>query len=200
MVEIAQTFTDSERYLRAARDFRLPFWDYYLPRGYETIFPGFTIGQVKKTGEFINYEDVIIADRTTQKRINAADMKIKTVKEDEDEKKQLDVELLVSTEHPYDFGIPQIFMLEKVMLHLPPNGKVKLDHNPLRTFWFPNNNEIPESQWNYMGMKVSQGNISTPLRSAYGNLETSEKTFLEAIQCVICCSDTKVPFRALTSE
>ena len=156
MVEIAQTFADAERYLRAVRDFRLPFWDYYLPRGYETVFPGVTMGQDQENGQLMNLEDVIITDRATGKQINAADVKIKTVKVDQ-KGRHHNVEVLVSTKYPYDFGIPQILMLEKVMVQLPPHGRVKLDHNPLRTFWFPNKNEIPDSQWKFMGMEVSQG-------------------------------------------
>ena len=157
MVEIAQTFADSERYLKAARDFRLPFWDYYLPRGYETVFPGVTIGQDQKTGEFVNVEDVAI--KASGKPINLADVEAKRIALDQEDGTHHDVELLVSTKYPYDFGIPQILMLEKVMIHLPPHGKVKLDQNPLRSFWFPNNYEIPESHWKFMGMKVSQTGI-----------------------------------------
>ena len=128
MVEIAQNFADSERYLKAARDFRLPFWDYYLPRGYETVFPGVTIGQDQKTGEFVNFEDV--AMKASGKPINLADVEAKRIALDQEDGTHHDVELLVSTKYPYDFGIPQILMLEKVMIHLPPHGKVKLDQNP----------------------------------------------------------------------
>ena len=44
MVEIAKTFADSKKYLNAAQDFRLPFWDFYRPRSYDTTFPGVTLG------------------------------------------------------------------------------------------------------------------------------------------------------------
>lgn len=158
MVEIAQTFADSERYLEAARDFRLPFWDYYVPRGYETVFPGVTMGRDETNGQLLNLEHLTFTDKATGKQIKAADLEVKTAKADKDGNLH-SVELLVSTKYPYDFGIPQIFMLEKVMIHLPPHGKVKLDQNPLRTFWFPNNYEIPESHWKSMGMKVSQGKV-----------------------------------------
>lgn len=40
------------------------------------------------------------------------------------------------------------------MLHMP-NGKVKLEYNPLSTFWFPLGNVIPEKQWDAMKMPVS---------------------------------------------
>ena len=163
MVEIAQTFADSERYLLAARDFRLPFWDYYLPRGYETVFPGVTMGQDKTTGQLLDLEDLKFNATATGKEIKAADVEVKTIKVDQNGKHH-NVEVLVSTKHPYDFGIPQILMLEKVMIHLPPHGKVKLDHNPLRTFWFPNNDEIPESQWKFMGLQVSHTRYFEPLQ------------------------------------
>lgn len=59
-----------------------------------------------------------------------------------------------STAYPFDFGAPQIFTLEKVMLHMP-NGKVKLEYKPLSTFWFPLGNVIPEKKWDAMKMPVS---------------------------------------------
>lgn len=153
MVEIAETFADSEKYLKAAKSFRLPYWDYYLPRSYKTVFPGVTMGQDKTTGEFLNLEDVTIKDRVTGEPIKAADVKVETAKVDRNH----EVKLLASTSYPFDFGIPQVFMLEKLMMRLPPHGNVKLDHNPLRTFWFPTNYEIPESHWKFMQMNVSQG-------------------------------------------
>lgn len=198
MVEIAQTFADSERFLNAAQDFRLPYWDYYLPRDYEAVFPGVTIGRDEVTGDFLNLEDVKFRDRTTKKQISAADVDVKTAEVD-DEGKYHNVTVLTSTKFAYDFGIPQILMLEKVMMRLP-DGKVKLEYNPLRTFWFPNNKEIPESHWEYMGMTVSLVRISELLLSAYGGLKSSEMNSPEAIQCVIFCSDTKAPFKAPTSE
>lgn len=174
MVEIARKFTDSEKYLKAAQSFRLPYWDYYRPRSYETVFPGVTMGRNKGTGQFVNLEDVRILDRVTGKQITSADVVTKTVRVDE-HGRPYDVEILNSTNYPYDFGIPQIFMLEKVMMRLPPTTKVKvdedpnvkldhdpkpkLDHNPLRTFWFPINNEIPECHWDSVKLKVSQSEL-----------------------------------------
>lgn len=198
MVEIAQTFADSERYLNAAQDFRLPYWDYHLPRGYEAVFPGVTLGQDKYTGEFLNLEDVTIDYRTTGKQISDADVDVRTVKKD-DKGNHHDVDVLTSTKFPYDFGIPQILMLEKVMMRLP-NGKVKFEYNPLRTFWFPNNEEIPESHWESMGMTVSLLRISELLQSAHEGLRSSEMNSPEAIQCVIFCSDIKAHFKAPISE
>lgn len=198
MVEIAQTFADSERYLNAAQDFRLPYWDYHLPRGYEAVFPGVTMGRDRKTGEFLNLEDVTIDYRTTGEQISDADVDVKKIKVDE-EGNHHHIEVLTSTKFSYDFGIPQILMLEKVMMRLP-NGKVKFEYNPLRTFWFPNNEEIPESHWEKMGMTVSLVRISELLQSAYGGLKSSEMNSPEAIQCVIFCSDTKAHFKAPISE
>ena len=60
----------------------------------------------------------------------------------------------VSTAYPFDFGVPQIFTLEKVIIRLP-SGKLKLESNPLCTFWFPLGDAIPEKQWNQMSMEVS---------------------------------------------
>ena len=147
MVEIAQKFANSEKYLKEAQSFRLPYWDYYWPRSYETVFPGITMGHNISTGAFVSmkFEDlknVNVIDPVTGKQINS-----------------VGVEVLNSTKYPYDFGIPQIFMLEKVMTRLPPHGNVKLEHNPLRTFWFPTNDEIPESHWKSMLLNVSRVGI-----------------------------------------
>lgn len=105
MREIALEFTDQEKHLKAAEEFRLPYWDYYRPRGYEAVFPGVV-----------------------------------------DERK--------STSYPFDFGAPQIFMLEKVLLRLPPHGDAKFEYNPLRTFWFPPK-ALSEDEWDSMEMRVS---------------------------------------------
>lgn len=45
------TAAEKQGYADAARQFRLPFWDYYRPRGYQTTFPGVVDGQ-KKTAPF----------------------------------------------------------------------------------------------------------------------------------------------------
>lgn len=47
MIEIAESYTkttDRERYLKAAKDFRLPYFDYFRPRGGRVTFPGVTQG------------------------------------------------------------------------------------------------------------------------------------------------------------
>lgn len=45
------TAAEKQAYANAAKQFRLPFWDYYRPRGYQTTFPGVADGQ-KKTAPF----------------------------------------------------------------------------------------------------------------------------------------------------
>ena len=40
MQEIAEQFHDKGRYQKAAAEFRLPYWDCFRPRGFETHFPG----------------------------------------------------------------------------------------------------------------------------------------------------------------
>ena len=59
------------------------------------------------------------------------------------------------TNFEVDFSVPQIFLLEKIMVHLPPHDSVKLENNPLRTFWFPYQGGIPEEQWRLTKLDVS---------------------------------------------
>jgi tyrosinase len=43
MVQVAQSYTDAKDksiYLDAVQKFRLPYWDYYRPRDFESNFPG----------------------------------------------------------------------------------------------------------------------------------------------------------------
>ena len=40
MVEIADKFADKKRWLNAVSRFRLPFWDYFQPRGNGVVFSG----------------------------------------------------------------------------------------------------------------------------------------------------------------
>jgi len=40
MLEIAGKFKDTKRWTEAAKKFRLPYWDYYRPRGGKSTFPG----------------------------------------------------------------------------------------------------------------------------------------------------------------
>jgi tyrosinase len=42
MLEIAGKFKDTKRWTDAAKHFRLPYWDYYRPRGRRSSFPGGT--------------------------------------------------------------------------------------------------------------------------------------------------------------
>lgn len=38
------TEEDKKKYAAAAKEFRLPYWDYYRPRGYEVTIPGVVDG------------------------------------------------------------------------------------------------------------------------------------------------------------
>jgi len=51
MVEIAQKYDPPhrERYLKAAKEFRLPYLDYFRPRGGEVTFPGRRVGNSTRT-------------------------------------------------------------------------------------------------------------------------------------------------------
>ena len=105
MHEIAKTFSNSPKYRETAQKFRLPFWDYFRPRGNDAIFPGIT--GPNGTAKF-----------------------------------------------DYDFSIPQILTLQKVMIRVPPNDDIKLEHNPLRTFWFPVKGGIKERDWSNLRLLV----------------------------------------------
>lgn len=158
MLELAKTYTDSERYLKAASEFRLPYWDYFRPRNFDTVFPGVTLGQDTETGEFVSLNDVYFSDPKSDKpgktsKLTDVSMKVKVESKDGKEKWH-NVDMLNSTKYPYDFGIPQVFLLEKLMMRIAPHDTLKLVHNPLRTFWFPTNNELPESDWDFEDLGV----------------------------------------------
>ena len=119
----------------------------------------------------------------TGKAINLTDLNVKT-------KEGHPVNILASTQYPYDFGIPQIFLLEKVMMRVAPDYKPKLDHNPLRTFWFPTNGEIPEADWKLMHIGVSYSKVLYKITT--DRMTCSQKIFHEDIPYVIYSSDTKV--------
>lgn len=42
MLEIAARFPKPKKYQEAAQHFRLPYWDYFRPRGWDCEFPGVT--------------------------------------------------------------------------------------------------------------------------------------------------------------
>jgi tyrosinase len=52
-----------------------------------------------------------------------------------------------TTSFPYDFSLPQIFTLEKVMLMKPGATELSLEDNPLNYFTFPTSGMIPTSEW-----------------------------------------------------
>ena len=45
MLEIAENFPNPQKYRDAAQRFRLPYWDYYRPRGNKADFPGVRLGK-----------------------------------------------------------------------------------------------------------------------------------------------------------
>ena len=97
-----------------------------------------------KDGNVFNLENVTM-------NIAPGAIKMSIVGEDN---KIHELDLLVSTSYDYDFGIPQIFMLEKIMMRVAPNDELKLEHNPLRTYWFPHEGRIPEDDWMLEELKV----------------------------------------------
>lgn len=89
MVDIAGRFpaANQQMYKDAAQRFRLPYFDYYRPRGTSSSSVG------------------------------------------------------------YDFSIPQIFVVEHIMLRTPDNNDLVLQPNPLHLFNFPKTGSIPQTEW-----------------------------------------------------
>ena len=56
-----------------------------------------------------------------------------------------------TTSFPYDFSMPQVLTVEKVMLMKPGATALSLEDNPLNFFAFPRSGSIPESQWQVIG-------------------------------------------------
>lgn len=56
-----------------------------------------------------------------------------------------------ATTIPWDFSIPQILTVEKIMLRTPTNNALTLSDNPLYTFDFPKVGSIPLNQWTIAG-------------------------------------------------
>ena len=107
IVEIVERFPEGSKpkYRQAAQKFRLPYLDYYRPRGRRTtVFPG-----VRPGG---------------------------------------------STSFNYDFSVPQIFLLEQVMVRTPPRDELTLFPNPLNSYRFPAQGSIPPNQWSIVGADV----------------------------------------------
>ncbi|KAK3717680.1 hypothetical protein LTR37_005747 [Vermiconidia calcicola] len=108
MLEIAEKFPQANKqtYREAAKKFRMPYWDYYRPRGKDVTFPG------------------VISKGTTSAK--------------------------------FDFSLPQIFAVEKVMLKTPTKNQLELHDNPLHLFSFPKAGSIPLNQWNMIGANFSR--------------------------------------------
>ena len=107
MSDIAETFPSANKqiYRDAAKKFRLPYWDYYRPRGKNATFPG-----------------VVNKGTTTAK---------------------------------YDFSVPQIFTVEKIMLKTPEKNQLTSQDNPLHLFNFPKTGSIPANQWTIISSAFS---------------------------------------------
>jgi tyrosinase len=68
-----------------------------------------------------------------------------------------------TTSFPYDFSLPQIFTLEKVMLMKPGATALSLEDNPLNYFNFPSSGMIPISEWDAV----------VPQASGYSRIRTT---------------------------
>ena len=103
MLDIAEQFpgANKQTYRDAAKEFRLPYWDYYRPRGKTATFPG-------------------VVDKGT-------------------------------TSFKYDFSVPQIFTVDKIMLKTPTKNQLTLSSNPLHLFNFPETGGIPVNEWKIIG-------------------------------------------------
>ena len=99
MTDLAETFPEANKqtYRDAAKKFRLPYWDYYRPRGKTATFPG------------------VVNNGTTSFK--------------------------------YDFSVPQIFTVGKIMLKTPEKNQLTSQDNPLHLFSFPKVGSIPANQW-----------------------------------------------------
>lgn len=99
MTSIAETFpgANKQTYRDAAKKFRLPYWDYYRPRGGKVTFPGIFNGQ---------------------------------------------------TSFPYDFSVPKIFTVDRIMLKTPDKAdELQPVQNPFKLFSFATGGSIPQRDW-----------------------------------------------------
>jgi len=109
MLKIAGLFPHSMKHIEAAKSFRLPYWDYFQPRGGSARFPGVT-------------------------NLNTG-----------------------ATSFGYDFSIPFVLEVEKVMVYVPKGlfqdtenvGENVLQPiaNPLFRYRFPETDSIPKFEW-----------------------------------------------------
>lgn len=140
MADLAEQYppANKQTYRDAVKKFRLPYWDYYRPRGKAVTFPG-----------------VVNNGTTTAK---------------------------------YDFSVPQIFTVDKVMLKTPSKNQLEPKDNPLRLFTFPRTGSIPANQWTIISASFSRtqtqrypgaANVSTALNNAVNQArEPSTKLIL----------------------
>ncbi len=116
MLIIAQSFKTPDTWVNAVKEFRLPFWDYFRPRGGNTRFPG-------------------VRDKVYQ-----------------------------TTGYGWDFSIPYILEVEKVMVYKPFDKSVpgrsedelqEID-NPLFKFAFPKSDGIQKKEWDSLEFETSR--------------------------------------------
>jgi tyrosinase len=107
MADLAEQYpaANKQTYRDAVKKFRLPYWDYYRPRGKAVTFPG-----------------VVNKGTTTAN---------------------------------YDFSVPQIFTVAKVMLKTPAKNQLESKDNPLHLFNFPKTGGIPANQWTIISSSFS---------------------------------------------
>ncbi|KAK4182242.1 hypothetical protein QBC35DRAFT_186135 [Podospora australis] len=68
MYTIAESYTDpdtSERYLDAVKEFRLPYFDYFRPRGGEVTFPGVRDGKTTTSPYDFRLPDIFMEEKVT---------------------------------------------------------------------------------------------------------------------------------------
>lgn len=110
-----------EKYLKAAKQFRLPFIDYFRPRGYARMIPG------KR-----EFDDPTPIGGMYPRLRGTAQM----------------------TWVPYDYSLPQIFTLPKIMVKTLPNNELKAVRNPFFSFDIPEGS-ISELEWKAANLDVS---------------------------------------------
>ena len=95
---------EKQAYIEAAKQFRLPYWDYYRPRNYKVTVPGVFDGEI--------------------------------------------------TTAPYDYHMPQIFTLPKVMIKTLPDNELREMDNPLFKYDFAESDLSP-AEWKASTLDVS---------------------------------------------
>lgn len=95
---------EKQDYIEAAKQFRLPYWDYYRPRNYEVTVPGVFDGEI--------------------------------------------------TTAPFDYHMPQIFTLPKVMIKTLPDNELREMDNPLFKYDFAES-DLLLAEWKASTLDVS---------------------------------------------